>query len=131
MRVNRLHEFLQWFGLLGAALAWTGEHVVGIGISIAACNRIGTLAPHEIGPNFGFGGSVWELALLVAAAVVAVFAEVAAVYLLVVLRDHDNEPPGGRHVFFAYAAVPGNLVFLGLILADGIMSLYQFPCVQG
>jgi hypothetical protein len=130
MRANRLNEFLQWFGLLGAALAWTGQHVVGLGLTFAACNRMPEMAPNEVGPHFGIGGAVWEMALTGSAAFVAVLAEAAAIWLFVRLRSHDNEPPGGRHIFFAYAAVPANLIFLGIILSSGVMSTFKFPCVQ-
>jgi hypothetical protein len=30
-------ELLQWFGLFGAALAWTVQHVVGFGATLAHC----------------------------------------------------------------------------------------------
>lgn len=130
MRVDRRHEFLQWFGLLGAAFAWAGQHVVGLGIGLAACNRIDSMHPNEAGPDFGIGGRVWEMVLTGSAAFVALLALAAAVWLFVELRHHDNEPPGGRHVFFAYAAVPANLIFLGIILSSGVMSTFKFPCVQ-
>ena len=131
MRAKPSHEILQWFALLGAPLVWAAQHVVGVGITFAACSSsMQEMRPHEVGTNFGIGGTTWELALTVAAATVAVLGEVAAVWLFLALRDHDNEPPGGRHIFFAYAAVPSNLIFIGLILASGTMSLYKFPCVQ-
>ncbi len=122
MRARPLHELLQWFGLLGAALAWSGQFVVGMGMSFATCNVVGN--------HWGIGQTTWEIALTAAAGSVAVLSEVAAVWLFVALRDHDNEPPGGRHVFFAYAAVPANLIFLALILSTGVMSLYHLPCRQ-
>lgn len=130
MRTNLRHELLQWFGLLGAALAWAGQHVVGLGIGLAACNRLDSMRPNEVGTNFGIGGALWEMVLTGSAAFVALLSLGAAVWLFVELRDHDNEPPGGRHIFFAYAAVPANLIFLGLILASGVMSTFKFPCVQ-
>ena len=122
MRANPLHEFLQWFGLLGAALAWTGQFVVGMGMSFATCN--------VAGQHWGIDQTSWEIALTAAAATIAVLSEAAAVWLFVLLKEHGNEPPGGRHVFFAYAAVPANLIFLAIILGTGVMSLYHLPCRQ-
>ena len=123
MRANPLDEFLQWFGLLGAALAWTGQFVVGMGMSFATCNVAGQ---HW----HGIDQTTWEISLTAAAGLVAVLSEVAAVALFVRLKEAGNEPPGGRHIFFAYAAVPANLIFLAIILATGVMSLYHLPCRQ-
>ena len=115
-------EALQWFGLLGAALAWTGQFVVGQGMTYAVCGVVGS--------RWGIGTMVWQMTLTASAGLVAVLAEVAAVWLFLDVRMRDNEPPGGRWVFFAYAAVPANVVFLALILLTGIAAVYHVPCVQ-
>ena len=122
MRATPIRELLQWFGLLGAALAWTGQFVVGQGMGYAVCSAGGR--------GWGIDTPVWQLTMTASAGLIAVLAEAAAVALLVMTRTSDNEPPTGRHVFFVYAAVPANLIFLAIILLSGIASVYHLPCTQ-
>jgi hypothetical protein len=122
MQRDALREGLQWFALLGAALAWTGQFVVGQGMTYATCNVVGA--------HWGIGTTVWQMTLTASAGLVAVLAELAAVWLFLDLRAQDNEPPAGRWVFFAYAAVPANVIFLAIILLTGIAAVYHVPCVQ-
>jgi uncharacterized membrane protein len=130
MRRERRDEFLQWFGLLGAPAAWILSFIFGAGAAIAGCSTLSTQRPLEIGTNFRFDASLWELIATAIAAFVAVLSEAAAFYLFRELRDQDNTPPGGRRVFFVYAAVPANLIFIGIILMQGLMSAHHFPCQQ-
>jgi hypothetical protein len=117
-------EFLQWFGLFGAALAWAGEHVIGFGLTEARC---------------GVGGREWgiplhtsELALLALALVFWALSEGAAVLILVRTRrlDHQDPPPDGRRHFFAVAAVAGNVLFLVAMLLDTIGAVAHTACGQ-
>ncbi len=122
MRAVRLHEVLQWFALLGGALAWAAQFVLAFWIAASRCSpaNAGWHTPEQ----------TFYVAATAPAALVALLAEAAAVWLYLQLRDHDGTPPGGRHVFFAYASIAGNALFLALILLEGIGVLYHLGCVQ-
>jgi hypothetical protein len=117
-------ELLQWFGLFGAATAWTLQHLGLFAVAVARCN-LGSAA-------WGIDAQAWKLGLTVAAAVVAVAAEGAAFLTWRRTRgaDEDEGPPRGRIHFFSLCAAAGNVLFLGAILLDGIGSLYWHPCTQ-
>ena len=117
-------EFLQWFGLLGAPLAWTVQLVVGYGVTEARCNPVGLL--------WGVGVDTWEIALMAAAGAVVLLAEASAVGLYLATRDvaYDAAPPAGRRRFFVTASSLGNILFLAIILMSGIAAVYHTPCQQ-
>jgi hypothetical protein len=123
-RAPRRVELLQWFGLFGAAAAWTLQHLGLFAVAVARCN-IGSA-------QWGIDAEGWKLGLTVAAAVVAAAAEAAAVVTWRRTRgaDEDEGPPRGRIHFLSLCAVAGNVLFLGAILLDGIGSLYWHPCTQ-
>ena len=118
------NELLQWFGLLGGAAAWALQHGTLFFLAAARCNPNGSRWALDI--------TSWQIGVTVAAAVVALAAESAAV--LTALRTRavaeDGPPPLGRIHFFALAASAGNLLFLGAIMLDGIGSAWWSPCGQ-
>ena len=120
----RHFELLQWFGLLGGAAAWALQHGTLFFLAAARCNPSGSRWALDI--------TSWQIGVTVAAAVVALAAESAAV--LTALRTRavaeDGPPPLGRIHFFALAASAGNLLFLGAIMLDGIGSAWWSPCGQ-
>jgi hypothetical protein len=124
MSLRRL-EILQWVGLLAGALVWTGQHVVGYGITEAACSRGGA--------HWGISTNLWEAVLLAAASGCVVAAELAAVAVVVRTREesYESPPPPGRIRFLAIAAVAANLIFLAIILLDGLGSIFNVACRQG
>ena len=117
-------EFLQWFGLLAAPLAWTVQLVLGFGVTEADCSAGST--------HWGVDVDAWEISLLVAAAAVVVLAELCALALYLATRDvhYDDPPPVGRRHFFVAAASLGNILFLGAILMSGLAAVYHTPCHQ-
>jgi len=117
-------EFLQWFGLGGAALTWTAQLVVGYGVTVANCSAAG--------PGFGIDLHTWEAALMGAALALVLLSEAAAITVFRQMRHvaHDGPPPEGRRHFFAVAAMVGNLLFLGVVLLSGIGALSHDPCRQ-
>ena len=121
MRIFR-PELLQWYGLFGAALAWTAQLVLGFGVSYADCNTVGR--------QWGIDVMTWEIVLMVVGGVLAVIAEAAAVTVFLATRDveHDDAPPVGRRHFFASAAVLGNLLFITAILISGIAAIANSTC---
>jgi hypothetical protein len=117
-------ELLQWFGLLGAALAWTGQLVIGFGVGLAACSAGST--------RWGIDVHAWELGLTIAGGLVALLAEAAAVTLYLETRGTDeyDPPPWGRRHFFVVAAMVGNALFFVAILLNGVGTLSHPPCSQ-
>ena len=115
---------MQWFGLLGAPLAWTVQLVLGYGVTEARCN-VG-------GSRWGVDVDTWEITLMIAAGAVVILAEVCAVALYYVTRDvlYDGRPPLGRRQFFVAASSFGNVLFLVIILLSGIAAVDHVPCRQ-
>jgi hypothetical protein len=115
---------MQWFGLLGAPLAWTVQLVLGYGVTEARCN-VG-------GSRWGVDVDTWEITLMIAAGAVVILAEVCAVVLYYVTRDvlYDGQPPLGRRQFFVAASSFCNVLFLMIILLSGIAAVDHVPCRQ-
>ena len=124
LRSSSVAEFLQWFGLLAGGLAWTGQLVVGFGVSDAACSAGSA--------GWGIDVHAWEVALTAAGVTAALVAEVAAVTLFLETRNtkETDAPPWGRRHFFASAAILGNFLFIVVILMTGIGTLAHSPCTQ-
>ena len=120
----RRQEFLQWFGLLGAPLAWTVQLVLGFGVTEARCSAGSA--------RWGVGVDTWEISLMVAAGTVVVLAEICSLALYVATRDvhYDGPPPLGRRRFFVTASSLANVLFLAVILMSGLAAVYHTPCRQ-
>lgn len=115
-------ELLQWYGLFGAAFAWTAQHVVTFGVSYASCTAASR--------HWGLDVVTWTIVLTAVGLTFAVVAELAA---LTVLRQtggvaHDGPPPGGRRHFFAYGAALGNVLFIVAIVLDAVGVLSSTIC---
>lgn len=119
---RRRLEVLQWFGLLGGALAWTVHHVVGFGISDAACG--------SAGERWGLPAAELQIGLAVAAGAVVLAAEAAALTVFRATQDVSENAPGpiGRLRFFAEAALLGNVLFLVIVVFDCVGTVYHLPC---
>ena len=115
-------ELLQWFGLLGAALAWAGQLVVGYGVTVARCNPA----------RLGLALDTWEIVLTAIGGAIVLAAEAAAIAVFLETREagHDGPPPAGRRHFFASAAVVGNVLFLAMILFSGLGAISNSGCGQ-
>lgn len=123
MRILGRLELLQWYGLLGAALAWSVQLVLGFGVTVARCST---------GGDFGLPYETWQIVLMVVAFMFAALGEAAAVTVFLATRpiEYDGPPPDGRRHFFATAAVVGNVLFLMIIVLSGIGLLAHSPCHQ-
>jgi hypothetical protein len=119
-----VQEFLQWFGLLGAPLAWSVQLVVGYGVTEARCEPGGA--------RWGVSVDTWEISLMIAAGAVVILAELCAVALYYATRDvpYDGPAPVGRRQFFVAASSFGNVLFLMIILLSGIAAVEHMPCRQ-
>jgi hypothetical protein len=117
-------ELMQWFGLLGAPLAWTVQLVLGYGVTEARC--------HPGGSRWGVAVDTWEISLMIAAGAVVVLAELCAIVLYLATREvsYDDGPPLGRRHFFVTASSLGNVLFLVIILLSGIAAVEHVPCRQ-
>jgi hypothetical protein len=125
---------VQWIGVVVAPLAWTAQHVVGYGVGEARCN-VGGL-------SWGIGYDTWQLAILAVACLLVVVSEAAAVAVFVGTREtnYGDGPPGSgrwegavpysRLHFFATAAMVANVLFLTVILMDGLAAVFDSLCVQ-
>jgi hypothetical protein len=125
---------VQWVGVVVAPLAWTGQHVVGYGVGEARCQVAGV--------RWGIGYDMWQLAILGAAVLLVLISEAAAVAVFLATREtnYGDGPPGdgrwagvvpySRLHFFATAAMVANVLFLAVILMDGLASTFDSLCVQ-
>jgi hypothetical protein len=116
------HELLQWYALLGGALAWAGQHVLGYFVSAAGCST-------SVG-HWHVNMGLWQTVIGIAALTGVLLAELAAFRVFQATREVDEDAPGpeGRLRFFAEAALLGNVLFLMLVLLDGAGSLYHLNC---
>ena len=130
---TRKLSVLQWVGVVVAPLAWTGQHVVGYGVGQARC---------EVGAAWNLGFDTWQIAIVVAASLLILVSEAAAVRVFLATREvnYGDGPPGeGRwagvvpfsrlHVV-ATAAMVANVLFLAIVLMDGLASVFDSLCVQ-
>lgn len=132
MTLRRL-GVVQWVGVVAAPTAWALQHVVGYGIAQARCS-IG-------GEHWGISNTVWELALLAAAGGLVLISEAAAIFVFRATREanYGDGPPGEgrwsgalpqtRLHFFATAAMVANVLFLAIMLLDGLASALEKACV--
>jgi hypothetical protein len=116
-------SLLMWFGLLGAPLAWTVQHVVGFGLTQAECNQGGRLWSVPIDPG--------TLAITVAATIVALLAGASAVAAFMATRDAGTELPGARMHFLATVGIVVTPIFAAIVLMSGISVLTLPECHQG
>ena len=117
-------EFLQWFGLFGAALTWTAQFVMGFGVTIARCGSANAV--------LGVDVKAWEIALMTTGIALALLAESAALSVLWETRnvDYGGPAPAGRRHFFALAAAIGNVLFIVIIILSGTGAIVHEPCMQ-
>jgi hypothetical protein len=117
--VSRLRpELLQWYGLLGAALAWAAQLVVGFGVAYADCTAASR--------HWGLDVVTWVIVLTAVGVAFGALAEAAALTILRETRrlSYEGAPPQGRRHFFAFGAALGNVIFITamVITAVGVLS---------
>jgi hypothetical protein len=124
---------VQWIGVVVAPLAWTGQHVVGYGVGQARC---------EVGAGWGIAYDTWQLAITAAAVLLILVSEAAAVTVFLATREtnYGDGPPGegrwggrtpyARLHFFATTAMVANVLFLTIVLMDGLLSTFAPLCAQ-
>jgi cell division protein FtsX len=121
--VRRLHpELLQWYGLLGAALAWAAQLIVGFGVSYADCTAASR--------HWGLDVVTWMIVLTAVGVTFGALAEAAALTILFETRDvgYQDAPPEGRRHFFASGAALGNVLFIAAMLITAVGALSNATC---
>jgi hypothetical protein len=116
-------RLLLLYALLGAPAAWVGLHVVGWGLSEAACNEWGRARLDIAVPT-------WEIALTASAGAIAAGAVAAAIVAWRSTRTDDESPPAGRIHFVATLALVLAPLFLMLVLLAGLGATVLPTCVQ-
>jgi hypothetical protein len=115
---------LQWLGLFVAPLAWISQHAIGQAVSNASCARVNEA--------WGISNDTWQIVLLIVAGMLILLSEAAAVVAFLRTRDtsYEGPPPLGRMQLVAIAAMTTNLIYLVIVLLDGIASIVDVGCAQ-
>jgi hypothetical protein len=111
MNRRRLNA-LVWFGVLGGALTWAAQFVFGMQLGLARCES----------PNARFQLPVdsWAIGLAVAAVVVALLAEIAAIGAFRATREAKDEISAQRIHFLATVGMTINPLVLAIAVMSGI-----------
>lgn len=115
---------LPWIGLFVAPGAWFGQHLIGQGIAQASCSAADL--------SWGISNRTWQIVLLAGASALILAAEAAAVatYRGAQSVGYEDPPPAGRVQLIAIAAMTTNLIYLVIVLLDGIASIVDISCRQ-
>jgi hypothetical protein len=113
-----------WFGLLGGPLAWAVAHVLGFGVTQAACDPAGKVLHPSI--------DGWTIAVTATAALVTLLAGLASLATFRATRDADADspPPGGRIYFMSLLGLTITPLFFAIIAMDALGVLVLDRCVQ-
>lgn len=117
---GRRLETMQWFGFLGAPLAWAASITLGYFLAETHCEAA----------HWSTGWSPVEIVVTAGAAAIAAAAEAAAATVFFELRRIDRDAPGpaGRRYFLAAGALVGNVLFFVAILLGGITVVATQAC---
>ena len=114
---------LQWVGFFVAPLAWLGQHLIGQAISQARCSTVDAF--------WGVSNQAWQVALLATACALILLSEAAAIAAFrSTSASYEDPPPDGRIRLVAIAAMTTNLIYLVIVLLDGIVSIAEIGCRQ-
>lgn len=119
---------VQWFGLLGAPLAWAVQHVIGYWLTEVGCDRGG------VG---GLSIDGLTVAVTALAAALAALAELAAIMAFRATREargvggSDEDPPQGRVHFLATVGIAIAPLFFFIIVMNGVGVVVLQDCHQG
>jgi hypothetical protein len=120
--MTRRVAVLQWLGLLVAPWAWFMQHLIGQAVSQASCTAANT--------TWGISNDAWQIGLLIGAGLLILLSEGAAVVAFRSTRrdSYEDAPPLGRVQLIAIAAMATNLIYLVIVLLDGIASIVGAAC---
>jgi hypothetical protein len=122
MTLRRLAVF-QWVGLLLGGVAWFAYHLAGYSLTEASCDSVRWNIHHDL----------WQTVGMVVAAAFVLAAQAASIAVIrgTSYTSYDGEPPAARMRFTAIAAAAANVIFLMVILLDGLGSILNVACRQG
>ena len=116
-------NFLLWFGVFAAPLAWAGHLVAGYTFEEMACSD---------GSRPWWGGEHWwQVGLTVVALAVGAAGLVAAAASVRAARRGELPDPRGRAAFIAVVGVSASLYFLAIIALMGAYTIILDPCKPG
>jgi hypothetical protein len=124
-RARRLTPgMLAWIGVGAAPAAWALNHVFGMGLTLAACERAGSswdIAVHAV-----------TIVLTASMAAIAVLGGVASILAFRAVREaeKDDPPPPGRIFFLGIVGMAITPLFLAIILMSGSGVLTLTLCRQ-
>ncbi|HEY2543159.1 MAG TPA: hypothetical protein VGH92_08905 [Gaiellaceae bacterium] len=119
----RALSLFQWVGFFVAPAAWFAQHVIGQAIAQASCSAANT--------SWGVSDRSWQVALLAAAGTLILLSEAAAVAAFRSTdASYESPPPQGRVKLIAIAAMTTNLIYLVIVLLDGVVSIVDAGCRQ-
>ncbi|HEV2592224.1 MAG TPA: hypothetical protein VGU02_10060 [Gaiellaceae bacterium] len=123
MTIKRLSS-LQWFALLGGAVALAFGHLAGLGLTVAECN--------VNGPRWNIANDAWEIAIEATAVCAMLLAGAASALIISRTQgtSYDDDPPLSRVRFFAIAALVANALFTIVVLLDLFGNVFNAVCRQ-
>ncbi len=118
MTLRRL-EALQWYALFAGPVAWAMQHVLLFGIGSAGCAT--PVASWNV-------PTTWlQVAVTICFGAAVLAAEAAALVVFRATQQVGDYDPGpwGRLRFFAQAALVGNVLFIVVVVLDGVGGIYH------
>lgn len=120
MTLRKLNAIV-WFAVLGGSLAWAAQLVVGYQLGIARCS-----SPNE---RFVFSFHAWSVAVAVAAVLVALLSEAAAIVVFRETREAERLPVKRVH-FLATVALAVNPLVLAISVMTAVGTSLLSLCHQ-
>lgn len=114
-------EVRVWFGVMGAPLAWATQHVLGYGVSEAACGPVGA--------QWGVPLETWSAIAMGVALLITLGALLAAVSVYRATAA-EAPPPESRRHFLGVIGMTISPLFACIILMSGIGSIVLDTCQQ-
>jgi hypothetical protein len=120
---SRAVQLFQFVGFFVAPAAWFAQHLIGQAISQAGCSTADA--------SWGVSNRAWQIALLAVACTLILLSEAAAVAAYRSTdASYESPPPEGRIRLIAIAAMTTNLIYLVIVLLDGVASIIDLACRQ-
>lgn len=124
MRDNPIGRMVLWGGVLGGALAWSGQLVVGYAIDEIACS------PGSARSDI-FGIPVATLIYILSALAGVATLIAMGVCIVAIRRARGSSEHRDERIFFmGVTGVTANLLFLAIIAFGAIAPLYLGSCGQ-
>jgi hypothetical protein len=121
--VTARRNFLLWFGVFGAPLAWFLHLLIGWMFEEAACSN---------GSRRWWNGEHWwQVGLTVTALAVGLLGTLSALASLRASRRGELPDPRGRLLFLAVFGLSASLFFLALTALAGTYVIILDPCTLG